>query len=311
MPGNAVATVFPGVTQTDRRAFMASLIDRLGPSCLEKGPRLEADPGYGKPTAWARGFHRSDDISKTTGATAGLEHHPDKHTCAGFGFNFANTDLALDGLPQSGEVEAFSLGAYARRDGRLIFVDGAIAATYASIDSKRHFGGGTAKGDTEATGAGIIAGIGLVLHAESFVLEPRIGLDYDYNRQDGFTERGAGAANLRISGDDHDALRCNIGMRLHTLLDLPSGAGLMPEFSAAWAHELIEPSVTLRERPVAANNSSFLVRGEKPPQEFLLIGVGLSYHPDGSDEIFVRYDGAWAKHDIHGDAISAGAKLRW
>ncbi|HXG79851.1 MAG TPA: autotransporter outer membrane beta-barrel domain-containing protein [Methyloceanibacter sp.] len=309
-PPNAVATVFPSVIETDRRAFMASFIDRLGPSCLEKGARLEADPAFATPTAWGRGFYRSDDISEGGGATAGFEFHPDRRTCAGVGFNYANTSLALDGLPQSGEVAAFSLGAYARRDGKLIFVDGAFAATFADIDSKRRVSGLVAKGSTEATGAGIVAGIGLVLHAGLIVLEPRFGLDYDHGHQDGYAEHGAGVADLRVSSGEHDGFRSNLGLRLHRVFDLPSGAGFMPEFSIAWAHNLIDQGVTLTERP-AGSPGAFHVAGDKPPADFLLLGAGLSFHPNGSDEIFVRYDGAWAEDDIHADAVSAGGKLRW
>jgi outer membrane autotransporter protein len=240
----------------------------------------------------------------------GLERHPNRHTCAGLGFNFANTDLALEGSPQSGGVEAFSLGAYARSDGRIIFIDAAVAATYAAIESERLVAGKTARGNSEATGAGILGGIGLVVRAGALVLEPRIGLDFDHNRQAAFTERGAGAADLRIAGDDRDALRSNVGTRLHAVWDLASGASLMPEFSVAWAHNLLEPAVTLREHPTRAKSPSFLVGGSEPPEDFFLLGVGLSYHPNASDEIFVRYDGARAE-DLEANAISAGGKLRW
>jgi outer membrane autotransporter protein len=310
--GNEVATVFPDVTQEDRRTLLASFIDRLGPSCLDKGKRFGADPLALAPTVWSRGFYREDDNSQTGGATVGLEAHPDKWTCAGLGFNYANTDLALDGLPQSGEVEAFSLGAYARRDWALLFADGAAAATYASIDSTRHilFAGQTAKGDTEATGAGLIAGIGLVLRAGAFTFEPRIGLDYDHNDQKSFVERGS-AANLRVSGEDRDALRSNLGTRLHAIWNLASGATLMPEFTVAWAHDFLDPTVALKERFLSAQNAAFLIKGEDPPDDFFLLGAGLSYHPNAADEVFVRYDGAWAADDTRGNAISAGAKFHW
>ena len=84
----------------------------------------------------------------------------------------------------------------------------------------------------------------------------------------------------------------------------------MPEFSIAWAHNLIDPAVTLREQFVAAKNASFRIEGEEPPEDFLLLGVGLSFHPNASDEIFVRYNGAWAE-DIQADVISGGGKIRW
>jgi fibronectin-binding autotransporter adhesin len=310
--GSEVATVFPNVTQEDRRALMASFVDRLGPSCLEKGKRFGADPMALAPTIWARGFYREDDISQTGGATVGLETHPDRHTCAGLGFNYADTDLSLDGLPQSGEVQAYSLGAYARRDWPLLFVDGAAAATYADVDSTRHilFAGETARGDTEATGAGAIVGVGAVLRSGAFVLEPRIGLDYDHNTQDAFRERDSAAA-LRVGSDERDALRSNLGARAHAIWNFASGAAIMPEISAAWAHDLLDPAVAIRQSFLAAQNASFLIRGEDPPADSFLLGAGLSFHPNASDELFIRYDGAWAKDDIHGSAISAGGKIHW
>ena len=60
-----------------------------------------------------------------------------------------------------------------------------------------------------------------------------------------------------------------------------------------------------------SGQASFPVAGGEAPEDFLLLGAGLSYHPNASDEIFVRYDGAWAEDDIHADAISAGGKLRF
>ena len=310
--GSEIATVFPGVTQTDRRALMASFIDRLGPSCLEKGKRFGADPLALAPTVWARGFYREDDISQTGGGTVGLEAHPDRHTCAGLGFNYANTNLALDGLPQSGDVDAYSLGVYARRDWQLLFVDGAAAATYADLASTRHilFAGETSRGNSEATGAGAIVGVGAVLKAGAFVFEPRIGLDYDHNNQDSYSERGSAAA-LRIGSDDRDALRSNLGARAHAIWNFASGAAIMPEISIAWAHDFLDPAVAIRQSFLEAQNVSFLIKGEEPPEDFFLLGAGLSFHPDASDEIFIRYDGAWAKDNVHGNAISAGGKIHW
>ena len=69
----------------------------------------------------------------------------------------------------------------------------------------------------------------------------------------------------------------------------------MPELSIAWAHNLIDPAVTLKEQFVAAENASFRIEGEEPPEDFLLFGAGLSFHPNASDGVFVRYNGAWPR----------------
>ena len=85
----------------------------------------------------------------------------------------------------------------------------------------------------------------------------------------------------------------------------------MPEISATWAHNFLDPAVAIRQSFLAAQNASFLIRGEDPPEDSFLLGAGLSYHPNASDELFIRYDGAWAENDIHGSAISAGGKIHW
>jgi uncharacterized protein with beta-barrel porin domain len=66
----------------------------------------------------------------------------------------------------------------------------------------------------------------------------------------------------------------------------------MPELSVAWAHELLDPAVSLRQSFLAASNASFVIKGDQPPDNSMLLGAGLSYHPNASDEVFVRYDGA-------------------
>jgi outer membrane autotransporter protein len=310
--GNEIAHTLPNVAAADRRALMASFVDRLGPSCLEKGPRYEADPLSLKPTVWGKGFYRANDISHTSGGTIAFETHPGKHACAGFGLNYAKTDIALDGIPQSGDVESYSLGAYLRRDSKHLFVDGAVAASYSTFDTTRRiaFAGATATGDGTSTGAGLIAGIGAVLHAGIVTLEPRIGLDYDHNDQHAFTETGAGAADLRIGGEERDTLRSNVGTRLHAIVDLGADRSLMPEFSIAWGHNLIDLAVSLNERFIAATNAAFRTEGEEPPEDFLFLGAGFSFHPNASDEAVFRYDGAWAK-DVRSHAISVGGKIRW
>jgi len=80
----------------------------------------------------------------------------------------------------------------------------------------------------------------------------------------------------------------------------------MPEVSVAWAHDFLDPAVAIRQRFLGAQNASFVIKGEGPPDDYFLLGAGLSYHPDASDEVFIRYDGAWSKDDIHGDG-----KIRW
>jgi hypothetical protein len=85
----------------------------------------------------------------------------------------------------------------------------------------------------------------------------------------------------------------------------------MPELSVSWAHDFLDPAVMLRESFLSAQDAAFRIKGEEPPEDYFLLGAGLSYHPNAADEIFVRYDGAWAADDTRGHAITAGGKLHW
>ncbi len=88
-------------------------------------------------------------------------------------------------------------------------------------------------------------------------------------------------------------------------------AALWCRQSSLLLYELLDPSVALRQRFIAASNASFVISGEDPPDDAFLLGAGLSFHPNAADEMFIRYDGAWAENDIHGSAISAGGKIHW
>ncbi len=74
--------------------------------------------------------------------------------------------------------------------------------------------------------------------------------------------------------------------------------------------QLIDPAVSIDEQFVAAKNASFRIEGNEPPKDFFLFGAGLSFHPNASDEIIIRYNRALAK-DVEADAFIAGGKIRW
>lgn len=48
-----------------------------------------------------------------------------------------------------------------------------------------------------------------------------------------------------------------------------------------------------RQRFVAASNATFVISGDEPPDDSLLLGAGLSYHRNASVSCSIRYDGVW------------------
>jgi hypothetical protein len=84
----------------------------------------------------------------------------------------------------------------------------------------------------------------------------------------------------------------------------------MPEFSVAWDYSLINETVEVRQRFVAAQNASFIISGEEQSRNYLAIGGGFSVHPNDTNEIFVRYD-SFSNVAERDQSYTLGAKFRW
>lgn len=84
----------------------------------------------------------------------------------------------------------------------------------------------------------------------------------------------------------------------------------MPEFSVAWDYSLINETVEVRERFVAAQNASFTISGEEQGRNYLAIGGGISIHPNDTNEVFARYD-SFSNQQQQDQSYTLGAKFRW
>jgi outer membrane autotransporter protein len=73
-------------------------------------------------------------------------------------------------------------------------------------------------------------------------LTPQAGLRALHARYDGYTETGAGAANLTVHDNDTEAVTHDIGAKLAWTLATSAGE-LKPEVSAAWLHDYVDSPV--------------------------------------------------------------------
>jgi outer membrane autotransporter protein len=193
-----------------------------------------------------------------------------------------------------------------------------VAAAYNHATSQRYIAALNQAAQGTADGYGFGAGAGVGYHValdDDTVLTPRMGLDYAYSHQNGFTEEGAPGADLHITAADQNLLQSSLGATLSTrFTDVfeESGDMLRPEIRAGWLHEWIDPVTRLHESFADVTSPTFTVYGANPGRDVATAGVGFAYVPDAAKTftVFARYDTLLsASESDHG--VTVGLRYSW
>jgi len=134
---------------------------------------------------------------------------------------------------------------------------------------------------------------GLNLGMGRWALQPYVGLEYTYLRQDELAEDLAVAPNSALvmdSMDDH-ALRTHLGGRLAGAFAF-SGHRVFPELRTAWLHELLDdtaPLTNMRFGSLPAG-AAFPVSGADLARDWCWIGTGVQYPITEYCRLYADYD---------------------
>jgi uncharacterized protein with beta-barrel porin domain len=139
------------------------------------------------------------------------------------------------------------------QDRRIDFLDSVASATF----------------DERGVTASAEAGYDLALGAAT--LTPHLGLDYGRSFTDGYTETGAGAANLSIDAADIASLTGRLGAKLAWALPTAFGQ-LTPALEAEWQHDFIDDAVVTTG---SLAGTDFSVSEDRPAADAAKLGVSL------------------------------------
>jgi outer membrane autotransporter protein len=247
------------------------------------------------------------------GAQVGLERALDHHTLLGFYGGYAGARVTADAPRQSTQFNGGQFGAYFRRArGRHYWL--AIGGFgFRGYHSRRglQFGGvhRAAAGDYAGWQSAAYLERGATFRWRACQLQPLVALQYLYLRQNGFTETGAGAANLAVSGIDTHSLRIIPGVRLRRFFATPGGS-LTPEFRALWMHEFLDAASLVTTRFAATPGAGFTVRGADSGRDWALLGAGLNWQANQRLSLYAGYNlQINARQAFH--LGSGGLQYRW
>lgn len=328
---NAIIAMSPGAAQNQAVNALGSEISPdlmsatrdtvrglLGDFTEQLASREGAGEGGSADPVWVEGIGRFGSVtsdgnahgfSDSAGGIAGGVQRDFGSLTAGGAVSWQQTWLSLSGLPQSGNVSDTSLGLYGEQRFGNFFADVGGLAGFQHGDVKRLIAApGVAT--RQATGAvdglsyGVIGRIGDRLDlSRGWTLEPRAGLAWSHVEQDGYSEAGAGGANLDVASTQQDSVQSLLGVRVSKAL----GAGFSGEASLDWAHEFDDLTPRAFESFSAVPGDGFTIAGVNPGKDAAVVHAGLDYKVSRIT-VYGRYDGSFSNR-ANDSAVTGGLKI--
>nr|WP_255325533.1 autotransporter outer membrane beta-barrel domain-containing protein [Rhodopirellula sp. SWK7] len=116
-------------------------------------------------------------------------------------------------------------------------------------------------------------------------------MQYVYARQNAFTETGAGAMNLAMSGVDTHSLRSNLGSRLQwQSWTSQRGWEITPEIRGSWMHEFLDTTSIVNAQFAGVGGAGFSANGLDLGRDWAIVGRGFSASPSARWELRADYD---------------------
>uniref|UniRef100_UPI00048DB2D2 autotransporter outer membrane beta-barrel domain-containing protein n=1 Tax=Thioalkalivibrio sp. ALE19 TaxID=1266909 RepID=UPI00048DB2D2 len=210
------------------------------------------------------------------------------------------------------DVDSIHLAAYGGWQRDALYARGSVGMAHHSTDTERFVDtvGRTAEADYSARGVGMRAEGGYTFEiGDTARLTPFGGLDYEYLRRSGFSESGAGAANLDVNRESEYSLRSQAGVRFDQAFET-TGGWVAPYAEAAWVHEHGDRSSRMDTAFAADTSTRFTIEGPRLSRDRVRVAAGLDARLNEDSFLNVGYQGEIASSDdLH--AIGLTFRRNW
>ena len=253
------------------------------------------------------GFHFS-----AGGITAGLDYRFMENLIAGFDLGYTRTVSHLGGSGGEVGVDSLNCGIYGTYFGKNCYLNAASGYSYNFYDLERNlvFGGldRKAKADTGGKQWDLFLGTGYDFRLRQLTTGPTASLKYSRLRIDSFSETGADALNLDISGQSAESLQSGLGWRVEYELKFGKKALLLPQARVSYQHEFLNNSRSIEAR-LAQGGDVFQVTTDKPSRNFALLGLGLAAKLRESVSLDFGYEAQVGQNNYIAHSIEGGISL--
>ncbi len=176
------------------------------------------------------------------------------------------------------DAEMRQLALYGRYRTGALRIDALAGLADTSTEATRAVTIGTLRRTASASYGGTIATAHIeagYTFGDTTRLEPGASLQWSHQRDDAYTESGAGALNLAVPGRTMNFLRSTLGIKAARDLSRGGMQGTL-EARIAWAHEFASQGSLSARFAGDPNSPTFSVPNVDVPRDSAIIGLGLS-----------------------------------
>ena len=250
---------------------------------------------------------------RSSGVALGHDRQVRSDLLAGVAFGYTRSDVDMHA--GGSDIDSYQLAVYGRQQGDNTYLDATLGLGHHRINSARavQFTGfsGTARADyrIHELGLSLEAGRYYAL-SDTHRLTPFAGLQYGHYRQNGFSESGAGDANLRFDDARMDSLRSVVGARINSVLRSSGGMRFDTTAGLAWVHEHLDSEASLNPAFAVNGNVPFTVDGPAADRDRAQASLGVSAQLSKRTQLDLAYHGEFADSEQqHG--VAATFRVRW
>ncbi|MCH8164738.1 MAG: autotransporter domain-containing protein [Planctomycetes bacterium] len=241
------------------------------------------------------------------GGQVGFDYSLTPNFAAGLALGFTATSADLDGGLGEIDDDTVRAGPYMSFTWGDWYVDGSLTFGYHFYNGQRSIPSLPQTASSDYAGYDVTGYFGGGYHIElehDLRLTPMASVQYSSFEFEGFTETGAGGANLTV-GDRHaESLRTRLGINLSFKID--GASKILPYLYFGWEHELFDDDDI--EASFAAGGNPFIIDTGARATDSIFFGAGLSVLVDYNVSAFLRFETATAADgDVGG--IAAGVSV--
>ncbi|MBS1174874.1 MAG: autotransporter [Burkholderiaceae bacterium] len=230
----------------------------------------------------------------TLGVIGGVDKQIDAATRVGFSASYARNNLT--GNEQSNTrhtatvnmYQLFAYGKYGLNDSSAL--GGYIGSGYHHVDGTRPIPFAGLSAHSSYGGIPVMSGIGYSYYwrpTNNLTITPQVRVDYSRQHEQGYTESGADALNLKVQGQTAQSLLIGAGSKIE-YQSTPS-AKLYLQFMLGY-DALARKRNKIDSSFASTPDSNFVTNGMPRARASISTGLGLSYQPNDQTNLSLSYN---------------------
>ena len=256
--------------------------------------------------------------TKALGLVLAYDKPLNSETRIGLGGGYANSTIDGNNSSAQTKIDSYQVTGYLNYTPGPWVVQGALTAGMDRYDGSRQivFPGVNRRASANYNGQQYTALVSAGKHFyfdQQVTVTPLASLQASHIHVDGYTESGAGAANLRVNSQDYNFIQSGLGVKVERVIQ-SGNSTYSPEMHVKWLHDF--NSTTMAQNAAfTGGGGTFNVQGIAQDRELYNIGGGMTFLSCNCDRnawaVKGLYDYKWNNSSYSSSQVSLIASLKF